>query len=99
MNQIVLAYVVIYNKIIKEDERKFLKTVISSHVVNESISLKNSTLAIIFIFFNELLTSDSFWFHDVFALRIDITVSNDYTCHSQNKNAYHMGLSIQSNEQ
>lgn len=40
MNQTVLASVVINNKIIKEDERKFLMTVISSHVVYESISLK-----------------------------------------------------------
>lgn len=50
MNQTVLASVVINNKIIKEDERKFLMTVISSHVVNESISLKRWHIAYNFHF-------------------------------------------------
>lgn len=35
-----LVFVVINNKIIKEDERKFLKIVIFLYVVNESIFLK-----------------------------------------------------------
>lgn len=45
-----LVFVVINNKIIKEDERKFLKIVIFLYVVNESIFLKNGILVIIFIF-------------------------------------------------